>query len=77
MPHNLFKHGDLITLMWPGNRVGLTAVIGICAGDDTKDGIIVCFRVFESLQDNRTNRVCSTVATSTIIKSIAVSFRVI
>ena len=48
-------------------------MVGVCSGDDAKDGVSVSDRVLKALEYRCANSISATVARSFIIKSIAVS----
>ena len=75
VPENPFEERELITLMRSGNRDRLAAVVGVRTRNHPKDGIIVSQSVFQTLEDDGANGVCSAISACGIIKWIAVTYK--
>jgi hypothetical protein len=71
--HDALEHTRLIPLVRAGDAVRLSAVVGVCAYNDTKDGVLVGNGIFNTLEDDRANSIGTAVAAGLIIEGVAVS----
>ncbi len=68
-----FEDRRLVAFMGPCNGIRLATMIRVRSCNDAKDGIVICLCVLEPLENDGTNSICSAVATSLIIKRVAVT----
>lgn len=73
MSDDALEDRGLITFMRSGDTVCLAAMICGCSGNDSKDWIVVHFRIFKTLQYDRADGIRTTVTTSLVVKGVAIS----
>jgi hypothetical protein len=73
MSHDPLEDGSLVALVGSCDGFSLATMIRVSSGDDTENGIVISLGIFEPLEDNGTNSICSAVAAGPIIKCVAIT----